>query len=901
MKARFNAYVLKICAAWIGGSTLILYGPRWLAEFPYPVLLSSFGGISGLLALLLGFSAKTKAIPAGEEKESTADTARRWALSAAAPLGVIFVIVVLSWCTSGMVLKWDPSSTFNHAREQMSIHHDWSYIRLVAHIHQLIIQETSIVTLLIFIVIGMAVSVVMGFLVDINKFSLHSLYRERLIRTFLGASNTQRQANWFTDMDPRDNIEMHEPASNGGRLFHVVNVAVNLLSIRNRAWQDRKAASFTITPLHCGSPWPTLRYRRSWQYGCNKSRGKCLSLGTALAISGAAASPNMGYHSSPPVTFLLALFNIRLGWWLGNPGVAGERGEFRNLSWLGESVKPAWKRSTPRFALWWWIKEALGHTREDNAYVYLSDGGHFENLGLYEMVLRRCRFIVVSDAGCDPTYSFEDLGNALRKIRVDLGIDIEIDLDMVRPQSEQRFSRWHHAIGVIRYDKVDKHAPVGILVYIKASLTGDEPADVLEYANAHTDFPHQSTGDQFFDEAQFETYRQLGEQIAHEVFNPIAADALREKPNSVPMSEMFYKLRSHWITLPPGIKESFLEESKGLCDIEQQLRQDPYLLHYDTQLYPELKTILGVPQKVAPAGGTVPTTTGQIERSVLHLCHAQIQLMENVFLAVQLDKYHAHQLNRGWMNLFRRWAAADNFQQLWPVLRGGFSKDFVDFAGYELNLRGSKQEVMCKVIRDESGTLREEVICEDTRAEPGTSQNLTPSTGHTPTGPIDFEPVIREFWQEWPDKTKHHDFLTMFKIAGLPPNPPIIVAIPPLGVRTNSQVYGVAFAVNAGAMDKSELECRVFIWIRGAHRRLGIGGKLLDHLIKILKDLPHPPGSNGERKLIVILPELPRERPGYALEKAGWLHFFGSRRFRLVLVDEAGLYRLERVDRGDGP
>ena len=128
----------------------------------------------------------------------------------------------------------------------------------------------------------------------------------------------------------------------------------------------------------------------------------------------------MGYHSAPPVTFLLAFFNVRLGWWLGNPGPAG-----RNT----------FDRSCPRIAVRPMLAEAFGLTDAANPYVYLSDGGHFENLGLYEMVLRRCHYIVVSDGSCDADRSFTDLGNAIRKIRIDLGIDIEIETELLELQA----------------------------------------------------------------------------------------------------------------------------------------------------------------------------------------------------------------------------------------------------------------------------------------------------------------------------------------------------------------------------------------------------------------------------------------------------------------------------------
>src|SRR5205823_1044382 len=122
-----------------------------------------------------------------------------------------------------------------------------------------------------------------------------------------------------------------------------------------------------------------------------------------------AASPNMGYHSSPIITLLLALFNVRLGWWLGNPGTPGEK---------------TYMKDGPPIAIAPFLFEMFGQTTDTRAFVYLSDGGHFENLGLYEMIRRRCGCIVLSDAGCDPNYGFEDLGNAVRKIAIDLGVYI---------------------------------------------------------------------------------------------------------------------------------------------------------------------------------------------------------------------------------------------------------------------------------------------------------------------------------------------------------------------------------------------------------------------------------------------------------------------------------------------
>jgi hypothetical protein len=254
---------------------------------------------------------------------------------------------------------------------------------------------------------------------------------------------------------------------------------------------------------------------------------KAITVGTAMAISGAAASPNMGYHSAPTVTFLLAFFNVRLGWWLGNPGAAGCN---------------TFSRSYPRISVRPLLAETFGLTDAANPYVYLSDGGHFENLGLYEMVLRRCHYIVVSDGSCDSDRSFTDLGNAIRKVRIDLGIDIEIETEMLEIEAPNRMSRAHFALGLIRYDRVDPGAPAGLLIYLKPSLTGNEPADVTEYASDHDEFPHEPTSDQFFDESQFESYRALGFHIADKVFTRPITNPTGEAEQ---LFEQFRSGRSH--------------------------------------------------------------------------------------------------------------------------------------------------------------------------------------------------------------------------------------------------------------------------------------------------------------------------------------------------------------------
>jgi hypothetical protein len=225
-----------------------------------------------------------------------------------------------------------------------------------------------------------------------------------------------------------------------------------------------------------------------------------ISLGTAMTISGAAASPNMGYQTTSSLAFLMGLFNARLGWWLGNP-----------------ANDETWRKPGPDFSVAPLINEMFGLTSEKSPWVYLSDGGHFDNLGLYEMVQRRCRLIVVCDAGADPCGNFEDLGNAIRKIRADFGITIEMESSSIGIGSRGQVQTDGHYCALFRVyyctDQPGGSPKTGQILYIKPALYGGEPMDIFNYAREHPAFPHEPTRDQFFSESQFESYRHLGEYI----------------------------------------------------------------------------------------------------------------------------------------------------------------------------------------------------------------------------------------------------------------------------------------------------------------------------------------------------------------------------------------------------
>src|SRR5207247_7066407 len=180
---------------------------------------------------------------------------------------------------------------------------------------------------------------------------------------------------------------------------------------------------------------------------------------------------------------------------------------------------------------------------------------------------RKCTYIIACDAGEDGAYAFEDLGNALRKCRTDFGVKIDIKTSMVRPDPKTGWSEAHCAVGRIEYD--EDHT--GHLLYLKASLTGDEPEDVLQYHKSQSDFPHQSTADQWFDESQFESYRALGLHIAQNVFEPLGdAKTISKLTNE----ELFVGLAQHWYPPSAATAESFTKHTRNIVEIYTELREN---------------------------------------------------------------------------------------------------------------------------------------------------------------------------------------------------------------------------------------------------------------------------------------------------------------------------------------
>jgi len=213
------------------------------------------------------------------------------------------------------------------------------------------------------------------------------------------------------------------------------------------------------------------------------------------------------------MAMLLTILNVRLGYWVATP----DRSDWQ----------------TPQARLWpfYLLREFLSNTNDLSDFCYLTDGGHFDNTGLYPLVERGCRFLVVADCGADPGTSFADLGNAIRRCRIDFGADIQLDLSSFRKGKGTK-ALGHFIKGKIVYseahlaklgwkDVKDPSKRTGEIILFKPSLLTsqpDESADVRQYGFENPDFPQQATTNQWFDEAQFESYRRLGETCARSAF-----------------------------------------------------------------------------------------------------------------------------------------------------------------------------------------------------------------------------------------------------------------------------------------------------------------------------------------------------------------------------------------------
>lgn len=436
----------------------------------------------------------------------------------------------------------------------------------------------------------------------VNRSSLLALYAARLTRAYLGASNKDR---WYgrnitepVEGDDSDLPRYWPPPSPNGAPIHLINVTINeTIDAHSQVQQqDRKGLGLALGPwglsagvkhhlvvplgdeikmkdpeegpifgIYPKSGFRVFAYPKD---APQRFTGEALPLGTWLSISGAAFSTGTGFRTSLGLSFLAGFGNVRLGrWW--DSGITPEQ-RVKDSQERDPTAEPTPRKISLRiedtFARLFPVQTYLldeflarfpGTARR---HWYLSDGGHFENMGGYELLRRRLRFIVIVDGEMDADSTFEGLANLVRKARIDFEAEVQflseeqlddaLDVE-VRPYvgtlEQLRRGTWEseekkrdkkqkgphgHLVKPEQTGRALAHAAlarvtyansqaVSWLLYIKPTLTGREPVDLLEYHANHPNFPHEPTIDQFFDEAQWESYRRLGEYIADVLFGEL--------------------------------------------------------------------------------------------------------------------------------------------------------------------------------------------------------------------------------------------------------------------------------------------------------------------------------------------------------------------------------------------
>lgn len=385
--------------------------------------------------------------------------------------------------------------------------YDWlTDLQLLKGVHQ-----WSLV--LAMVPVGIVTAILLG-VVNVNFTSLHRHYRDKLAGTFLIRHSTGPGAR--TACEPAGRVLLSSLYESYTGPYPLFNGALNVPGSRVPGMQGRHTDLFLFSPAYCGSQLTGYEPTKKWEDADDD-----LDLATAMAISGAAVSPQMGLATSAYLRFWLALLNIRLGYWVHSP--------FKKRH--ADKSKPNLKHL---------FQEMLGSMDEAGSHFYVSDGGHIENLGVYELLRRRCKYIIAVDGEQDSGMTFHALANLQRMSKSDLGIDIQINVDDLRLNTEG-VCRSHFAFCRILYS--DSPREVGYLLYVKLSLTGNEGEFIRRYKMDEPEFPHHSTADQFFTESQFEAYRALGEHIGEKLFS-VAILGTEELGGCDELEEWFFRLGS---------------------------------------------------------------------------------------------------------------------------------------------------------------------------------------------------------------------------------------------------------------------------------------------------------------------------------------------------------------------
>jgi hypothetical protein len=423
--------------------------------------------------------------------------------------------------------------------------------------------------------------IILGFFTNPNAISFHRFYRHQLANCYLQFAgkwkNTLLKDLFSTKTD--DKTAFLAP-------YPLINTCLNL---QNPSGDDKfkgaKASDyFLLSPLFIGSK--LTGYVKTARYEDYED----MTLPAASAISAAAVNPGMGIYSNKMLSILMTLFNARLGFWISNPLIANKL----------------------RSIVWWpsyFFKELTSTIGTSNKKVNISDGGHIENLAVYELLRRRCSLIIAFDAGEDAGYQFLDLENLVVRARNELGIEIRFRPDqqpenIIRPTPSHGYSRQRFAVadltllwedtkifdeagkGFTKSTAIPGGRKIGTFVYVKSAVTAPQmkPSlteekdklkfDTYKYKIYHPAFPHESTGDQFFDPVQWESYFQLGQHIGADVLG------LRQGPDDYSYETAFKinfaGLKAHFDQNLPLFEENIAEQAANVAMIREENEDESF-------------------------------------------------------------------------------------------------------------------------------------------------------------------------------------------------------------------------------------------------------------------------------------------------------------------------------------
>ena len=384
-------------------------------------------------------------------------------------------------------------------------------------------RDAALIAFAILVVLGC------GVFVHNRRYSMHLFYRERLQDAF-ALARTRVGAGGDFRLEPlEDRVLLSEVATANadrtrqGDPFPELIVCAAVAARGSEVPTKARAASFTFEGTDSGNERIGLQApTREFETDDWVAAGG-LTLPSMMAISGAALSPLMGRFTLPAFRLMLAMMNIRLGVWLRKPSEPDLQPPATRLGRARAHLRRGWLEP----GAWYVLKEGLGLADVNGRFVYVSDGGHWENLGLTELLRRRCTYVAVIDASGSATLA--DIGHAMAVARAELGVEFQFDPRATAPRADG-LAESPVVVGTVSYPDTRQQCRI---VFARCVLWPGAPADLQMFAAEQKPFPNHPTANQFLSGEVFDAYRALGYAVGGEVAQQLSLPgADRDEPRS---------------------------------------------------------------------------------------------------------------------------------------------------------------------------------------------------------------------------------------------------------------------------------------------------------------------------------------------------------------------------------